>query len=507
MTPGCRGDWRADMIRLIVLAILLGAAPLRAETITAADITRHVVYLADDGLQGRYPGTEGGRLTARYISMQFAASGLQPAGEDGWYQPVSIVTRKSGQAAISYTRIRRPLALAPAELVAIGRKEREQLDDLPIFVASASLADDTPLPDLTGHLVLLLDSIISHESGMEEVRRARALHSRFLAAHAAAILVVTERSPRLADLFMGLGTNAIDLADVRPMAKVEGAISMASAVALVAASGQDWDKLTRRLAAPGAAGTMLTARASMKVETRIDRLESGNVIGRIPGRKPKDGAVLFLAHWDHLGICAPPEAADRICNGAIDNATGIAVLIELARQLARSKPDRDIYLMATTGEELGLLGIENFVRNPPLPLKDIVAAFNLDTLGIAPRGADVALIGKGRSNLDQPVERIIRKHKLQVAKRDYPQQFLDRQDGWLLTLAGVPALMVNSGFSDPERAEAFLADPYHKADDEYRPGMDMSGAVQDANLHLSLAHFFASVKKYPANRAGERRAD
>ena len=123
-----------------------------------------------------------------------------------------------------------------------------------------------------------------------------------------------------------------------------------------------------------------------------------NVIGKIGGPQKGQRRVLYMGHWDHLGICAPEDAPDRICNGAVDNASGIAVLTEVAERLAKKRHDRDIYFIATTAEESGLLGAYAYADKPVFPLDQIVMSLNVDTIAIAPRGAKVAIIGRGTTS-------------------------------------------------------------------------------------------------------------
>ncbi|MEO0872193.1 MAG: M20/M25/M40 family metallo-hydrolase, partial [Pseudomonadota bacterium] len=146
------------------------------------------------------------------------------------------------------------------------------------------------------------------------------------------------------------------------------------------------------------------------------------MIGRLAGTKPDaksdTGAVLLMAHWDHLGLCGPEGAEDRICNGAIDNASGIAVMLELARRLAEAGPyENDIYVLATSAEESGLLGAQAFAANPPLPLESIIAAFNFDSVALAKAGAPVGFIGEGRTSLDPLVLQVMAEAERDLGNR------------------------------------------------------------------------------------------
>lgn len=218
---------------------------------------------------------------------------------------------------------------------------------------------------------------------------------------------------------------------------------------------------------------------------------SRNVVGVVRGRRTDGKAVLVMAHWDHLGICR--EAGDdRICNGAVDNASGVAAVLAVAKRVARMNLDRDVWFVLTGAEEWGLLGAEAFASSPPLPLGSIVAAFNLDTIAVAPTGMPVALVGAPGHGLDL----LVRQSSAALGRTfdgdDEAGGFLKRQDGWALARMGVPAVMAGGSFSDVKRLEAFLASTYHSVDDELTEATDLGGAVDDSNLHVEMVRRAAS---------------
>ena len=227
--------------------------------------------------------------------------------------------------------------------------------------------------------------------------------------------------------------------------------------------------------------------------------ESNNIIAKLPGAKPDGRAVLFLGHWDHLGICAPEGAADRICNGAVDNASGIAVLTAVAKRLASGqRPDRDIYFMATTAEEKGLLGAHWFADHPVVPLSDITVALNIDTIAISPRGTPVATIGRGKPAYDAVVRDAAAKLGRTLDEDGEADAFVQRQDGWALGAKGVTSLMVGGSFSDMPLLEKFLESDYHSPADELSDKVPLGGAAEDADLHVALGRAFADTKRWTA---------
>ena len=229
---------------------------------------------------------------------------------------------------------------------------------------------------------------------------------------------------------------------------------------------------------------------------RLGSFTSHNVIGVARGRRPDGKAVVLMAHWDHLGLCAP-KAADKICNGAIDNASGVAAIIAVAEKVAQMGLDRDVWFVATGAEEWGLLGARAFADKPPLPLTSIVAGFNLDTIAIAPAGAKVAMVAPPRSRL----EALVKSSASAVGRAwdgdHQADNFLRRQDGWVLAERGVPMVMAGGSFSNTALLKRFLAGGYHGPDDELRADTDLGGAVDDSNLHLELVRRAASRKFLP----------
>lgn len=252
--------------------------------------------------------------------------------------------------------------------------------------------------------------------------------------------------------------------------------------------------------APGGTWRQPVALTAKEADGRERRFESANIVGRIAGSDRADEAVVVTAHWDHLGLCRPAGAPDRICNGAVDNASGVAMLVEIGRRLAAGPvPHRSVYLVATTAEELGLVGARAFARQPPLPLDHIVAALNLDTAAVAGRGAPVGIIGRGlHPAIDAVVDAVSRQAGRRVDADTEANILVKRQDGWALGEAGVPAVMVGGSFSDMARLKAYLAGDYHQPGDDPAHLPSLDGAAEDATLHVALIRALADPARYPA---------
>lgn len=234
-------------------------------------------------------------------------------------------------------------------------------------------------------------------------------------------------------------------------------------------------------------------REPVSYEEKGGQIDTYNLIARLPGTEPQAGAVLLVAHWDHLGYGSRcrRKGDDTICNGAVDNASGLAVMLEVARALASGpRPRRDVYFLATGGEEDGLRGAASFVNDPPVPLEKFVAAFNLDTEGIAPPGAPVVVLATpGPPTMPELMALIEQTAAEQgvtiVAPSRRNLRFLKRQDGWVFDEVGIPAVMISAAFAQEARLDAFMSRRYHRANDE-ADGVELGAAADMVRYHTQL---------------------
>jgi len=488
----------------VFLAGLILCCPAAAfsKGVTEDDLRSHIKILASDEFEGRKPGTEGEAKTVKYIAEQWAKAGLKPAANDGsWFEPVSLVQRGQDSAEYAFTAKARKLRIGSDEIVLIGKEPSYAKKDLQVIFAGVGVkSDGSVVADVAGKAALVM---VDAENVPDDMKSPRARREALVAAGAEAVIFVAGGDGSWPTLRRLLMSRQIALESREKRAPLEGAISSEFAVALVTAAGRDWDKLRAHAKEKDYAGETLGINADFKVVTDVYRFNSSNVIGKIPGRKKGNGALFYMGHWDHLGICAPEDAPDRICNGAVDNASGIAVMNEVAERLAKKKHDRDIYFVATTAEESGLLGAYAYAEKPVFPLDQIVISLNVDTIAIAPRGSKVAIIGRGTTKLDDAVEAVAKKAGRAIESSTEANSFIQRQDGWALTQKGVPALMVGGSFADLDLMQKFLGSDYHGPNDELTDKTELGGAAEDADLHIALGQYFADAKKYKWNKAGE----
>lgn len=476
------------------------AGEAHAGRIKEKDIRAHIAVLASDEFEGRGPGTAGEEKTVNYIREQWAKAGLVPAAqpqgsdEQSWFQNVPLTVYAPLRQEADFIKGRRRLRFSNKDILLVGSDPLYEKTGLPmLFVGTGLTSDGKAVADVAGKAVLLLEEAATDApDDLKPLRRRVQLMAD--AGADAVISVLSDQTWKGAQRRFSRPVTRLANRDNR--APLQGVVSTEFAVGLVSASGGDWDKLSSSAYDPDFKAKAIGVRANFQVESRVDDFTSRNVIGKIAGQRPGSGAVLFMGHWDHFGLCGNEEDEDKICNGAVDNASGIAVLMAVAEKLARKKHDRDIYFMATTAEESGLLGAYHFASNPSFPLDKMAIALNLDTAAVAPKGSDVAIIGEGQGRMKPVLRKMLKKQRRKLDASGEADVFIRRQDGWTLTQDGYPAYIISSAFGDMELLNSFLAGNYHGPDDELTKATELGGATQDANLHVRMGRYFASIKKY-----------
>ncbi|MFN2444910.1 MAG: M20/M25/M40 family metallo-hydrolase, partial [Vicinamibacterales bacterium] len=294
-----------------------------------------------------------------------------------------------------------------------------------------------------------------------------------------------------------------------------------AAADLVKRSGKDLEELRAAATRRGFKPVALGIRAAATLEQTTVRKTSPNVIGVLKGADEKQG-IVFTSHWDHFGVRAPQPGdkpdADRTFNGAYDNASGCAGLLEIAQAMARagSKPARSMYFVFTTAEEAGLLGAEYFAQHPPLPMNQIAANINVDGLNYLGKTRDLVLLGSDRSTLGAVAEALAKERGRTIGPDQHPERgYFFRSDHFPLAKAGVPALSISeprefTGADAPallKRQEAYNSTDYHQPGDEYDPSWDFSGGVEDLQFLTALAWRVAAEPQMPAYNAGDQFAN
>lgn len=465
---------------LLSLLLALVALPQGAwAQISEAALRAHIDWLADDARLGRATGGPTERDVTGYIAGTFAQAGLKPGWKGQWLQPVHVISRQQRDAALTVRLADGGTQSAGSdELLLLGdRRGFARLGATPLlYLGDVDQAMGSRRDDLSGKAVIVRLNDPSADQSAAFARICGMLAQRGVRA-----VIAAPRSVSWFALTQRIRNGLWDLDD-RPIAPFEGALSPAAAERVLAAMGAEHD-------APA------TVRGFARTE--VERRASHNVIARIPGSDPAAGAVVLLAHWDHIGLCR--RTGDRICNGAVDNASGVAALMEIGRALVHGpQPRRDILLLASTAEELGLLGSRAFAKDSPVPIGSVVAGFNLDSIAIAPRDAPLAVVGRGQTRLDPYIAQVARATGRTIGDTPGADIYFTRQDGYSLIEAGVPAVMITSSFADDRWLGPYIEQHYHQPSDDPADVVELGGAAQDADFHVALARFFADPAKYPA---------
>lgn len=463
--------------------LLCSATALHAQSITPQMLRDHVAVLASDAYEGREPGTPGGDRAEAYVLQAFADAGLTPGAPDGrWRQEVALTEIEAGASSASITRGGRTTPLTG--VIAIGTQPDTRITGAGLLYAGGIEAAAIGAAPVRDRIVVMT-------LGPGRVAKMKALAE----AGAKAAIFLAPATISEADLRENLGRATVRDGEAAPLPVAY--VSEAQATTLL---GDRASALAKAGTGKAFRPVAIDGTLDLTATTTRRHYTTANIVGRIPGTARPNEAVLLSAHWDHIGLCRPEGAPDRICNGAADNASGTAILIEVARALAKGPaPARSIYFVATTAEEKGLIGADAYAAAvAQTPLK-IVANLNIDTAAIVPTGMPVAMVGRGNHPaIDAIVDATARAIGRKVDTDTEANIMVQRQDGWAFGKRGIPAVMATGSVSDMKRLFAYLDGPYHKPNDDLAH-IDLSGAAEDADLHVALARALADPARYPAN--------
>lgn len=471
---------------------LLGAAPRNRPDPLEGALRRHVETLASDAFLGREPGTEGETLTLRYLARQWFDIGLESGTNDpgnAWFAPVELVERAPAASRAQFQRGRRRLPVADGDVFVVTSGLRSLIENAPLVYVGKGAGSVPGRTELAGRIALVLDS---------QAAKGTDRASQLLDAGASGVITVLDGEHSLDDVIARRRRAGYALAGERLGGDIEAFMTAGAAEQVLAGGTNGGLAALRQTGEAGdAAPRALGVTATLEATSRETRIRTHNLIGKLEGRRSDAGAVLLMAHWDHFGQCAEPPAEHLICNGAVDNASGLAVITEVARMLSAGRPlDRDVYFLATTGEELGLLGALAFAENPPLPLDRIVAVLNVDSTGLVPAGEPVSVIGRGMTGIDSDIEAVMKAMKKKMAPGDAANAFMKRQDGWVFIQHDVPAVMVSTAYSDPARLDRFMDERYHRTTDVAQ-AVEYGGMAEDTRIQAELVRHFADLRRFP----------
>ena len=520
----------ATSLAAVCAALLVACAERHSPpaVVDEARLVEHIRILSSDDFGGRAPMTEGGRKTVAYLTQQFRDAGLAPLFGDSYTQAVRLVsieaepaplrvgdaTYEYGSQAVLWTRrAERSAAMEDSELVFVGYGVN----------APEYGWNDYEGVDMRGKTAVILVNDPGYATQGPELFRGNTMtyYGRWTYKYdeaarqgAAAAIIVHQTAPAsypwgvVESSWTGPQLHLASAAGA-PMVQVEGWVQKAVADEIFAAAGRDFAALEAAAARRGFRAVPLGLRASASLSNTLEFSESPNVGGMVRGTERPDELFIYMGHWDHLGtdLALIERGEDGIYNGALDNATGTAALIELGRAFAAGDaPRRSVAFLAVTAEESGLLGSAGYVGDPPYPMHKTVAGVNMDGLNIYGPTDDLVVVGYQSSELEDIIAVHAARQGRSLVQEATPEKgFYYRSDHFNFAKRGVPILYAEGGTVHREHGREYMtekqaqytADSYHQPSDEYSDDWDLRGALEDLQLYYDVGRQIADGDEWP----------
>tara|TARA_R110000868_G_scaffold2384_7_gene17734 strand:- start:13338 stop:15029 length:1692 start_codon:yes stop_codon:yes gene_type:complete len=512
------------------------AAPAVVETspdITEADMRYRIATLADDRFEGRAPATPGGQAASRWVADEMARIGLEPGFNGSYFQPVSLleITLDSAQSDFDVYFDGEPLDLAMGDDIVYWTKLNEPEVTIPsndlVFVGYGVVApeygwNDYEGLDVRGKTVVMLvndpgfaepDSGLFNGRAMTYYGRWTYKYEEAARQGAAAVILIHQTAPAsygwnvVSGSWSGSQLSLAREPGTGTFAGVESWVSEDVGRHLFQLAGLDFNALTAAAAQPGfepVAMTGLTSAGTLHNTTRT--IDSRNVVGMVRGTERPDEFMLYTGHWDHLGTREVPAGEDGIFNGAVDNATGTAAILEIGEAFAANPPERSVMIIAVTAEESGLLGSAYYGEHPIVPYQQTVAGINIDAIGPLGRTRDVVVVGYGASELEDILREEAALQDRVIAPDPNPEAgSFYRSDHISIAKHGVPMLYADGGVDlregGVEAGEAAMEDytvnHYHAPSDEYSADWPMDGMIENVTLLYNTGERIANSDAWP----------
>ena len=537
---------RIIMAAFAAAALAFALDPSAAMNLITPDrLLAHIKVLASDEFEGRAPSTKGEELSVKYLTKQFQSFGLKPGNPDGTYvqdvplfgilsTPVSHVWVNGATMDLEMKKDIVAWTIQPIPEVRVQDSEV-------VFVGYGVVApeygwDDYKGVDVKGKTIVMLvnDPAVPDPNDRSKLDpnmfkgKAMTYYGRWTYKYeiaskmgAAAAVIIHETGPAGYPFEVVVGSNTHENFDIQTpdrnasQVPVRSWITYAAADRIFAAAHQDLAALKKQATTKNFHPVALNAKWSFDIKTAVREVKSKNVVAKVVGSDPKlqDEYVVFTAHWDHLGK-DPALKGDQIYNGAVDNASGCAGLLELARAFAKltPAPKRSILFLSVTAEEKGLLGSKYYASNPLYPLNKTLADLNMDSMNMWGKTRDMVIVGLGNSTLDDVAKQVADQQGGRTLHPDpAPERGgFYRSDHFEFAKQGVPALDIHPGedfIGKPatfghDKSEEYTTNDYHKVSDEPKPGWDLSGEVQDMRLLFQVGLDVADGKRFPEWKPG-----
>lgn len=518
--------------------------PLPTETSTsiqADDLAARISVLADDAYEGRGPGSEVGEKAADWVAAEMERVGLKPGNNGSWFQMVEMVNQSidEGMSSLMISSDQEAEPFTLREETVIWSKRQNELDmsfedsDV-VFVGYGAVApeynwNDYEGLDTEGKTVIMLvndpgfatqDPDLFNGNAMTYYGRWTYKYEEAARQGVTAAIIIHDTAPAaygwdvVRNSWSGGQADLVRKNGGADRAMLEGWVTLDVAKSLFEEAGLDYEALKEAAQKPGFKPVpMGDLKASGRIVQTIETAQSRNVLGMIEGSEAPDEYVLYTAHWEHLGKAETPDDAkkytfqeDKIYNGAVDNATGTAALLEIAEKMASEQPKRSILFAAVTLEESGLLGSAYMAENPIVPSHQIVAGINMD--GMLPTGPskNMVVVGYGASELEDILAEILEANDRVVTPDPVPQNgYFYRSDHISYAKKGIPMLyadggddLVNGGKeAGKQLAQEYTSLRYHKPQDEYSDNWDLSGMEEDIQALYRVGETVANSGDWP----------
>jgi Zn-dependent M28 family amino/carboxypeptidase len=509
-----------------------------SDAITADDMKRHISVLASDDFEGRAPSTPGEEKTIKYLAEQFRQLGLEPANHGNWFQEVSMIkitAVKNIKLAISGGKEKVDLKF-PDDFIG-GTPQTQDLikeDNSDMIFAGYGIVapeynwNDYAGLDVKGKTVVVLVNDPGYATGDTSLFTGKAMtyYGRWTYKYeeaarqgAAAAIIIHETGAA------GYPWQVVENSWSGPQFYLEnnefigspllfkGWITTGAAERIFRSAGLDFEQLKKDAAKRGFRPVDMKLKASIELKNTIEHTKSNNVAALWPGKDRPDEYIIYTAHWDHFGINSSFRG-DSILNGALDNATGTAALLDIAKAFTKlpEKQERSILFLSVTGEEQGLLGSEYYAQNPIFPLNKTVADINMDALNIFGPTKDMTIVGYGNSELDKYAEDVLKKHGRYAAPDPTPEKGgYFRSDHFSFAKKGVPSLYLSAGVDNIEHGkewalaqkEKWTMENYHKPSDNYEPDKwNFEGMIDDIKIYFEVGYELSMTDKFPGWNPG-----
>jgi Zn-dependent M28 family amino/carboxypeptidase len=505
--------------------------------ITGDEIKSHIAVLADDSLTGRKPFTAGETKAINYISSEFKKLGLDPGNNGSYFQDVPMVEITSTPSTtMEITGGKAPITLhSSTDFVASTRREVDtvQLKNAPLVFAGYGVVapeykwNDYAGLDVKGKVVIVLVNDPGFKSGESRLFKGDTMtyYGRWTYKYeeaarqgAAGVIIVHQTEPAsygwsvVNNSFTGAKLYLQQKDKHLSRCKMEGWMTEDAAKKLFAAAGITGD--IRAIARKRDFKAIpLNLSATLSIQNKLKYSTSHNVIAILKGSTRPDETILYTAHWDHLGVGKPDAKGDSIYNGAVDNASGVAAVLSVAKAFSqlKDKPQRSIVFLTVTAEEQGLLGSEYYATHPIYPLNKTVADLNMDALGDYGETNDFAVTGKGQNDIEDYVAAIAKDEGKTITGDKNPGAGgYYRSDHFEFAKVGVPALDINNGEISTAHGAAWGKQKqkeygdkhYHQPSDNYSPTMDADGMAEVANLLFNVGLKLSNETTFPGWKNG-----